>query len=82
MTSKDQRNKKVSWWGAEYLLPDPSAPGSIPSVPKKISDQKIVDVAEVNQRRCLEESGQWLENVDQTQHNWVLFQFCLIFKKN
>ena len=25
---------------------------------------KIVDVAEVNQQRCLEESGLWLENVD------------------
>ena len=27
---------------------------------------KIIDVAEVNQQRWLEESGQWLENVDQT----------------
>ena len=27
---------------------------------------KKVDVAEVNQRRCQEESGQWPENVDQT----------------
>ena len=26
---------------------------------------KIIDVADVNQRRWLEESGQWLENVDQ-----------------
>ena len=25
---------------------------------------KIVNVAEANQRRCLEESGHWLENVD------------------
>ena len=40
--------------------------GSIPSVPKKFSEEKIVDVAEVNQWRCLEESGLWLENVDQT----------------
>ena len=28
--------------------------------------KKIVDVAEVNQQHCLEESGQWLYNVDQT----------------
>ena len=28
--------------------------------------EKIVDVAEVNQQRCLEESGQWLKNVDRT----------------
>ena len=27
--------------------------------------RKIVDVAEATQRPCLEESGQWLENVDQ-----------------
>ena len=27
---------------------------------------KIIDVAEVNQRRWLEESGQWHENVDRT----------------
>ena len=24
----------------------------------------LINVAEANQRRCLEESGQWLENVD------------------
>ena len=38
-----------------YLLPNPAAPGSIPSIPKKFSEEKIVDVA-----------GQWLENVDWT----------------
>ena len=27
---------------------------------------KIIDVAEINQRGWLEESGQWLENVDPT----------------
>ena len=48
-----------------FLLPDPSALGSIPSVPQKISEEKIVDVAEDSQQRWLEESGQWLENVDQ-----------------
>ena len=26
----------------------------------------MIDVAEVNQRRWLEESGQWIENVDRT----------------
>ena len=31
-----------------------------------ISDPKFVDVGEINQRSCLEESGQWLENVNQT----------------
>ena len=40
--------------------------GSIPSVHKIFSEEKIVDVAEVNHWRCLEESGQRLENVDQT----------------
>ena len=37
----------------------------IPSIPQTISDEKLVDVAEVVQLHCLEESGQWLENVDQ-----------------
>ena len=36
--------------------------GSIPS----ISEEIIVDVAEVDQRCCLDESEQGLENVDQT----------------
>ena len=38
--------------------------GSIPSMPKKISEEKIVNIAKVYQWRCLEESGQWLENID------------------
>ena len=49
-----------------YLHLDPAAPGSISSIPKKFPEEKIVNVAEVNQRPCLEESGQWLENVNQT----------------
>ena len=49
-----------------YLLPDLAAPGSMPSITQKISEEKIVDVAEVNQWRSSEESGQWLENVDPT----------------
>ena len=48
----------------EYLLPDPTARGFIPS--KKNSEEKIIDVAEVNQWRWVEESEQWVENVDQT----------------
>ena len=32
---------------------------------QKISEEQIIDVAEFNQRRWLEETGQWLENVDQ-----------------
>ena len=48
------------------LLLDPAAPALILSVPKTFSEEKIVNVADVNQLRCLEESGLWLENVDQT----------------
>ena len=50
-----------------YLLPEPAAPSLIPSIPKKISEEKIIDVAEDNQQRWLKESGQWLENVDRTK---------------
>ena len=39
------------------LLPDPAAPGSIPSIP---DIKKIVDVTEINHLGSLEESGQWL----------------------
>ena len=49
-----------------HLFPDPSTPGLIPSVPQKNSEEKIVNVAEFNQWRCLEKSGQRLENVDRT----------------
>ena len=42
--------------------------------------KKIVHVAEVNQQRCLEESGQWLENVDQTL--LVLASRKLVLHKN
>ena len=52
-----------------YLIPDLAAPGSIPSVPKKFQRKKIVDVGEVNQQRSSEESGEWLENVDQTHQS-------------
>ena len=36
-----------------------------PAFPKRFQ-RKIIDVAKVYQRRWLEESGQWLENVDPT----------------
>ena len=49
-----------------HLLPGPAATDSLPSIPEKFSDDKIVDVVEVNQWCCLEESGQWLENFDGT----------------
>ena len=42
---------------------------SVPSCPRfdtTVFEHKIVNVVEVNQRLCLEESGQWLENIDQT----------------
>ena len=49
-----------------YLSPTqlPAAPGSIPSIPE--IQLKNVDVTEVNQRHCLEERYQWLENGYQT----------------
>ena len=61
------------------MLPDPAASSLIPSIPQKIRD-KIVDVAEVNQWNCLEEGGQWLENVDQT--HLVLASGELVLQKN
>ena len=54
----------IAKWLA-YLLPDPATPGLIPSIPKKFQI-KIVDVTVVNKQRWLEESGQRLQNVDQT----------------
>ena len=38
---------------------DPAVLSSIPSTPQKNLKEKIVDVAEVNQRCCIEESGRW-----------------------
>ena len=48
------------------LLPYAVAPGLIPSIHEIFSEEKVVNVTEVNQRQCLEESGQRLENVDRT----------------
>ena len=61
------------------MLLDPAALSLIPSIPKKNSEEKIVDIAEVNQWPCLEESGQWLENVDQT--HLVVASGKLVLKK-
>ena len=47
----------------EYLLLDPAARGLIPIYPI-LSEEKIINIAEVNQRLWLEESGQRVENVD------------------
>ena len=54
-----------------YLLPYPAAPGLIPSIPPKNSEENIVNVAEVNQRRWFEESEQLLENVDRTHYKKI-----------
>ena len=51
----------IAQWLA-FLHPDPA--GLIPSIPKEIFIAEFFVVAEVNQWRCLEESGQWLENDD------------------
>ena len=45
----------VQWLA--YLLQEPAAPGSIPSIPEIFSEEKIVNVAEVNLRGSLEENG-------------------------
>ena len=47
---------EAQWFG--HLLPDPTAVGLIPSVPKKISEELLLMLLRLN------ESGQWLENVD------------------
>ena len=49
----------------EYLLLDPAARGLIPIYPI-FSEEKIINIAEVNQPLWLEESGQRVENVDWT----------------
>ena len=41
-----------------------AALGLIPIIPEKFSEEKVIDVNKVNQQRCIDESGQWLESVD------------------
>ena len=65
LQGKYQERGIIAQWQACFLLVR-VAPGLIPIIPKFLSDKKNVDVAEVNKWRCLEESGQWLENVYQT----------------
>ena len=48
------------------LASRPSCPGFESQHSEIFFRGKIVDVAESNQQRSLEESQQWLENVDQT----------------
>ena len=55
----------IAQWLA-YLLTDSPASGLTPNGPETCSDEKIVDVAEVNQWHCLEECEQRLETVAQT----------------
>ena len=69
---------RIAQWLA-YLLPGLAAPGSIPG---NILVVKIVDNNEGNQQHCLEESEQWLENVDQIQYNLVLASGKLVLKKS
>ena len=68
----------IAQW-LSYLLLEPAAPGSIPSIPENFSEEKIVNVAEVNLRGSLEENGPWIENVDQT--NLVLASGKLVLQK-
>ena len=56
----------IAQWLA-YLLPDPFALSSVPKNPKIYSEVQIINFSEGNKLHWLEESGQWLENVDQTQ---------------
>ena len=44
----------------------PSSPGFNSHRSQIFCRGKVIDVAEVNQWHWLEESGQWLENVDRT----------------
>ena len=46
--------------GPACLLLDPAARSLILSVPEIFSEEKNVDVAEVNHLRCLELCGKWL----------------------
>ena len=64
-----------------YLLLDPAALGSIPSLPKQFSEGEIVNVAEVNPWRLLKKSEQWLENVGRT-HQVLASGKLVLQKKN
>ena len=55
----------------------PSCPSLIPRIPDNFSEEKIVDVAEVDQGRCLEESGQRLESVHPTHLELAISKLVL-----
>ena len=59
---------KAQWLA--YLLPYPAT--QLPRVRFLVylffSEENLFDIAEVNQQCLLEESGNWLENVDPTHH--------------
>ena len=61
------------------MLPHPAAPGSIPGILQKNSEEKIVDDPGVNLMGWFEESGQCLENADQTY--LVLASVKLVLQK-
>ena len=70
-----QRSTMVS-----ILTSGPSCPGfNVTAFPIFFQKFFFVNVAEVNQWRCLEESGQLLENVDQT--HLVLSSGRLVLQK-
>ena len=79
LQGKYQERGRKAQWQADFLLVR-VAPGLITIIPELISDKKIVDVAEVNKWRCLEESGQWLENAD--QNHLTLGSGKLVLQKN
>ena len=63
----DQYNPDKVYKPALHILAfHPAALDSIPSIPPKNFRGKVIDVAEVNQRHWVEESGLWHENVDRT----------------
>ena len=62
---KNRVGGSIAQWLA-YLLSDPAAPGSILSILRKNSKEKIDNIDQVHQWHYLEESRPWLENVDRT----------------
>ena len=77
------RGKKLGYEGGSHItmasIRASAVTGSIPSIPKKFLEENKVDVAEVNQWFCLEERGQWIENVNRT--HLVLSSGKLVQKK-
>ena len=63
------------------MLPDPAALGLIPSFTKKMSEKQIVNVNDVNQWPCLQESGQWHENVYLTRQVLASGNLVLVLQK-